>query len=92
MPESHRFEITVTDAPAVLDRIVSLCRSRQCTILSLQFQAADRHRPGHVSLTIDGTPRMARLAAERIGRLVDVTAVETAGVTHVTLEVWAAVT
>jgi acetolactate synthase regulatory subunit len=79
MSQSHRFEITVTDAPTVLERIVSQCRSRQCTIVWLEFQAADRHRPGRVSLTIDGTPRMARLAADRLGRLVDVMAVEQAG-------------
>jgi acetolactate synthase small subunit len=76
MPQDHRFEITVTDSPSVLDRIVAVCRSRQCTIVSLHFQAADRHRPGHVSVTMDGTARMARLAVDRLERLVDVVAVE----------------
>jgi acetolactate synthase small subunit len=79
VPQDHRFEITVTDSPAVLDRIVGVCRSRQCAIVSLHFQAADRHRPGHVSVTMDGTARMARLAADRLHRLVDVVAVESGG-------------
>jgi acetolactate synthase small subunit len=78
MPQDHRYEITVTDSPAVLDRIVGVCRSRQCTIVSLHFEAADRHRLGHVSVTLDGSARMVRLAADRLGRLVDVVAVETA--------------
>ena len=78
MPHDHRFEITVTDSPAVLDRIVAVCRSRQCMIVSLHFQAADRHGPGHVSVTIDGTARMTRLALDRLARLVDVITVESA--------------
>jgi len=76
MPHTHRLEITVTEGSSVLDRIVASCRSRQCTIVSLHFEVGDRHRPGHVSLTVDGTARMVRLAAERLDRLVDVLAVE----------------
>jgi acetolactate synthase regulatory subunit len=73
-----RLEITVTDDPAVLDRIVSSCRSRQCTITSLHYEAGDRHRPGFVSLTMDAAAARAQLAAERVARLVDVLAVEQA--------------
>jgi acetolactate synthase small subunit len=73
---SHRFQLAVGDDRSVLERVVNTCRSRQCTILSLQFTAADRHRPGQLELTLEATPKMARLAAERLGRLVDVLEVE----------------
>jgi acetolactate synthase regulatory subunit len=68
----HHLELTVADAPAVLDRVVSTVRSRQCTIVSLRFQAGDRHRPGQIDLTVSSSARAARLAADRLARLVDV--------------------
>ena len=68
----HHLQLTVADAPAVLDRVVSTCRSRQCTIVSLSFQAGDRHRPGQIDLTLRGPERMTRMAADRLARLIDV--------------------
>jgi acetolactate synthase small subunit len=72
---THHLEITVADAPLVLDRIVSLCRGRQCAIVALRFEAADRHRPGRVSATIEADGRRARLAAQRLASLPGVLAV-----------------
>ena len=68
----HHVHLTVRDAPAVLDRVVQTCRSRQCTIVALSFHAADRHRPGRVELTLEAPGRAVRLAVERLRRLVDV--------------------
>jgi acetolactate synthase small subunit len=72
MSQTHRFQLTVGEDRSVLERVVSACRSRQCTILSLQFSKGDRHRPGQLLLTLEGDPKHARLAAERLERLVDV--------------------
>ena len=71
----HHLQLTVADAPAVLDRVVSTCRSRQCTIVALSFQAGDRHRPGQIDLALRAPVRAAQLAADRLARLVDVQAV-----------------
>jgi acetolactate synthase regulatory subunit len=76
MHPTHHLELTVADAPLVLDRIVSTCRARQCTVVALHFEAADRHRPGRVSVTMRAAPQRARLAAERLAGLADVAAVE----------------
>jgi acetolactate synthase small subunit len=72
---THHLELTVADTPLVLDRIVSTCRGRQCAIVALRFEAADRHRPGRVSATIEADGRRARLAAQRLAALPGVLAV-----------------
>jgi acetolactate synthase small subunit len=72
---THHLELTVADTPLVLDRIVSLCRGRRCTIVALRFEAADRHRPGRVSATIEADGRRARLVAQRLAALPGVLAV-----------------
>lgn len=76
VPSTHHLELTVTPGPAVLERVVSACRSRRCDIVSLEYRAGDRHRPGRVSLTVQGADRMVGLAQDRLARLVDVLAVE----------------
>ena len=75
MRHTHHLELTVAEAPLVLDRIVSTCRARQCAIVALRFEAADRHRPGRVSATIEADGRRARLAAQRLAALPGVLAV-----------------
>lgn len=75
MRHTHHLELTVADTPLVLDRIVSLCRGRQCAIVALRFEAADRHRPGRVLATIEADGRRARLAAQRLAALPGVLAV-----------------
>jgi acetolactate synthase small subunit len=72
---THHLELTVAETPFVLDRIVSLCRARQCTIAALRFESADRHRPGRVLATVEGDPRRARLVAQRLRALPGVLAV-----------------
>jgi acetolactate synthase small subunit len=72
---THHLELTVADTPLVLDRIVSLCRGRQCAIVALRFEAADRHRPGRVSVTLEADGRRARLAVRRLAALPGVLAV-----------------
>jgi acetolactate synthase small subunit len=72
---THHLELTVADTPLVFDRVVSLCRARQCTIAALRFEAADRHRPGRVLATIDADAKRARLAAQRLRALPGVLAV-----------------
>ena len=76
MPSTHHLEVSVTGGPAVLERVVSACRSRRCEIVSLEFRAGDRHRPGRVRMTVRGAERMVGLAEDRLARLVDVLAVE----------------
>jgi acetolactate synthase regulatory subunit len=76
---THQLELTVADTPLVLDRIVSLCRSRQCTIVALRYEAAGRHRTGRVALTVAAPSRRARLVAAKLEGLVGVRSVEHAG-------------
>lgn len=75
MYTTHHLQLTVTEDPASLERIVSVCRSRQCRILSLRFSLGDRHRAGQVEMTLSAPSRMADLAVARLARLVDVVAV-----------------
>ena len=72
MPSTHSLELVVTDGLFVLDRIVSVCRSRRCTVLWLRFDAADRHRSGRVSLGLRADERRARLATRHLAELVEV--------------------
>jgi acetolactate synthase regulatory subunit len=72
---THRLELTVTAAPLVLDRIVSVCRARRCAITALRFEAADRHRPGRVLVTIEADAAQARVATQRLSGMPGVLAV-----------------
>jgi acetolactate synthase small subunit len=76
---THHLELTVTDAPLVLDRIVSLCRARRCTIAALRFEAADRHRPGRVLVTIEADSTRARVVTQRLAAMPGVLAVAASG-------------
>ena len=80
MRHTHHLDLTVADMPLVLDRVVSTCRARQCTIAALRFEAADRHRPGRVLATIEADAGRARLAAQRLRALPGVLAVAHIGV------------
>ena len=75
MRHTHHLELTVTDTPLVLDRIVSVCRARRCAILALRYEAADRHRPGRVLATIEADAQRARLATQRLAAMPGVLAV-----------------
>ena len=79
MHHIHHLELTVGDAPLMLDRIVSLCRARRCTIVALRFEAADRHRPGRALVTVDADARRVRLAIQRLAAMPGVLAVAQCG-------------
>lgn len=79
MHHTHHLELTVADTPLVLDRIVSVCRARQCAIVALRFEAADRHRPGRVLVTIEADAARARLATQRLAAMPGVLAVAGSG-------------
>jgi acetolactate synthase small subunit len=76
---THHLELTVADTPLVLDRVVSLLRTRRCTIVALRFEAADRHRPGRVYATLEADAQRARLATQRLGAMPGVLAVASIG-------------
>jgi acetolactate synthase small subunit len=76
---THQLELTVTDTPLVLDRVVSLLRTRRCAIVALRFEAADRHRPGRVSVTVEADARRARLATHHLSTMPGVLAVASIG-------------
>jgi acetolactate synthase small subunit len=77
--QTHHLELTVADAPLVLDRVVSLFRARRCAILALRFEAADRHRPGRVYATVQADARHARLATHHLSTMPGVLAVASIG-------------
>ena len=79
MRHTHNLELTVTDTPLVLDRVVAICRARRCAIVTLRFAAADRHRPGRVHVTIEADARRARLATQKLASLPGVLAVAAIG-------------
>ena len=79
MHHTHHLELTVADTPLVLDRIVSVCRARQCAITALRFEAADRHRPGRVLVTMEADGARARLATKRLAAMPGVLAAATLG-------------
>lgn len=79
MHQTHHLELTVADAPLVLDRVVSLFRARRCAIRELRFEAADRHRPGRVYVTVDADGRRARLATHHLSTMPGVLAVASIG-------------
>lgn len=79
MRHTHHLELTVTDTPLVLDRLVSLLRTRRCAIVALRFEAADRHRPGRVYVTVEADARRARLATQHLSTMPGVLAVASIG-------------
>ena len=77
MHHTHHLELTVADAPLVLDRVVTLCRARRCTITALRYEAADRHRPGRVLLGFEADATRARVVTQRLAAMPGVLAVAT---------------
>jgi acetolactate synthase small subunit len=76
---THHLELTVADTPLVLDRVVSLLRTRRCTVVALRFEAADRHPPGRVYATLEADAQRARLATQRLAAMPGVLAVASLG-------------
>ena len=75
----RRLALDVGEAPDGLMRVLTLLRRRQCRIVAVAFQHADRHGPGRLDLTVLAPRRTAhRLEAWLLG-LVEVRAVGEAG-------------
>ena len=79
MHQTHNLELTVTDTPLVLDRVVSTLRARRCEIVALRYECADRHRPGRVLATVRADAPHARLATQRLQTMPGVLAVAALG-------------
>jgi acetolactate synthase small subunit len=76
---THNLELTVTETPLVLDRVVSTFRGRRCEIVALRYECADRHRPGRVLATVRADAQRARLATLQLQAMPGVLAVATLG-------------
>src|SRR5689334_22741733 len=43
---TRAWRIQLSDEPDALMRVLTMLRQRQCRVLSVQYEASDRHRPG----------------------------------------------
>jgi acetolactate synthase small subunit len=85
----RRFTVQITDHPAVLARVVTVCHQRQCEITALSYRAADRHRGGELALSVRAPAYAANNLAQWLLRLVDVQGVhEAEGATTAADEPW----
>lgn len=75
----RRFTLEITDRPAVLARIVTLCQQRCCEITALSYIAADRHRGAELELSVRASSWHGDRLAAWLASLVDVVRVEEAG-------------
>ena len=75
MSHTHRYSLEVTDRPDVLQRVVTLFRRRGCEVVSMEYVAADRHRPGRLDVALRADERHARPLPFQLEGLVDVRAV-----------------
>ena len=76
MSHTHRYRLELTDQPEVLQRVLTLFRRRGCEVVSMEYVAADRHRPGHLEVALRADERHARPLPRQLGGLVDVRAVK----------------
>ena len=72
----RRFALDVGAGPDVLVRVLGLLRRRQCHVVAVDFQEADRHRPGRFELTVLAPLRTADRVEVWLANLVDVNAVD----------------
>jgi acetolactate synthase regulatory subunit len=68
----RRLALDVGTARDVLVRVLALLRRRQCRIVAVHFQEADRHRPGRFELTILAPRRTVDRVDAWLAGLVDV--------------------
>jgi hypothetical protein len=68
--------IGLTDASDAVVRVLSALRRRRCTIVGVDFARADRHRPGHLVVSVVPPSAHAHCVARWIAALVDVDAAE----------------
>lgn len=70
-------DIELIDDPAALVRVLTVLRRRGCLIRRVDYQAQDRHRPGHLTVTVATPARLAHRIAAWLENLVDVQAART---------------
>jgi hypothetical protein len=68
--------VDIRPAPDVVVRVLVLLQRRRCTITSVDFRAADRHRPGRLLIGFEAPNGHADRVAHWVGALVDVLEVE----------------
>ena len=61
--------------PAALVRVLTTLRRRCCTITHVEFDVADRHRPGRLVVGVEPPPAHGHAVASWLGNLVDVATV-----------------
>jgi len=66
----------VQDTPDALVRVLTTLRRRNCTIIGVDYRAADRHRPGHLTVDYAPPPRCEETVQRWLANLVDVIAVD----------------
>lgn len=64
------------DAPDLLSRVLGVLLRRRCTVVHVDFAAADRHRPGRLLIAYDAPAAHADRTLDWLRALVDVLAVE----------------
>ena len=72
----RRFRLLTTEAPDALVRVLCLVRRRGCTVVSVDFLASDRHRPGRLDIAVRTDTRVAHRLGAWLLQLVDVLGVE----------------
>jgi hypothetical protein len=72
---ARRLELATTGEPDVLPRAVGWLRRHGCTLTRVDYEAADRHRPGRFVVAVLAPRRHADRLARGLGNLVGVTAV-----------------
>jgi acetolactate synthase regulatory subunit len=71
-----RLSLQTTGQQDALVRILALLRRRGCTVVSVDFARADRHRPERLQLSLATAPRTGHRVAAWLLALVDVLDVE----------------
>jgi acetolactate synthase regulatory subunit len=71
----RRLAVATTDRDDVLVRVLTLLRRRGCRIVAVDYQRADRHRPGRFEVCVEAPPRTQAALERWLLGLVDVVAV-----------------
>jgi acetolactate synthase small subunit len=72
----RRFSVLTTDGPDALMRVLVLLRRRGCTVVSLDYARADRHRSGRLEVAVRTDSRVAHRLRAWLLQLVDVVVVD----------------
>ena len=70
------FTLRLSEQPGALERVLAMCSRKRCPVVSLEYRAGDRHRPGGLELGVRAGARAPELEA-RLAGLVDVLEVST---------------